>query len=279
MSAIDGGQEAECDRPDSVSVLEDTERLARQLLDQHERLRAAAASLEDERTPLGGATALLRSMDEERRVALEILASVDRDRGWVQRQLETLRRELADAQERGQQCSRQYLQIERQNSNLANLYVAAHRLHGSVERNEVLEGLQEILANLVGTEQIAVFEKADGGRRLVPVWVSGIDPDRYRWIEIGRGPIGRSAASGEIFLAGPGGDTERPTEDPDLTACIPLKLADGVIGAIAVFQLLPQKRRLEDVDRELFDLLATHAATALYCTKLHARVGGTEART
>ena len=45
-----------------------------------------------------------------------------------------------------------------------------------------------------------------------------------------------------------------------------MKLEDRVTGAIALFRLLPQKTALEAVDRELFDLLATHAAMALYCT-------------
>ena len=41
---------------------------------------------------------------------------------------------------------------------------------------------------------------------------------------------------------------------------------------IAIFGLLPQKGGIEDLDRELFDLLATQAAFALYCTGLHAKV-------
>ena len=39
--------------------------------------------------------------------------------------------------------------------------------------------------------------------------------------------------------------------------------------AIAIFGLLPQKQELAPVDYELFDLLATHAATALFCTRIH----------
>jgi hypothetical protein len=46
-----------------------------------------------------------------------------------------------------------------------------------------------------------------------------------------------------------------------------------VSGAIALFRLLPQKSGIEAVDRELFELLATHAATALHCARLHARQG------
>jgi hypothetical protein len=43
-----------------------------------------------------------------------------------------------------------------------------------------------------------------------------------------------------------------------------------VTGAIAVYGLLPHKPELEEVDFELFDLLAMHAATALRFTALEA---------
>jgi len=45
-----------------------------------------------------------------------------------------------------------------------------------------------------------------------------------------------------------------------------------VTGAIVIFRLLTQKPGLEEVDHEIFDLLASQAATALYCTRLHARL-------
>ena len=70
-------------------------------------------------------------------------------------------------------------------------------------------------------------------------------------------------------MAGPGG---APGEEPGLTACIPLKLEDRVVGAIALFRLLPQKSGFESLDMELFELLGTHAATALYASGLHERV-------
>jgi GAF domain-containing protein len=67
-------------------------------------------------------------------------------------------------------------------------------------------------------------------------------------------------------------DDSRPSDEPRLTACVPLKLQERVIGVIAVFQLLPQKARIEPVDRELFELLATAAAAALYCSTIKALV-------
>jgi hypothetical protein len=84
--------------------------------------------------------------------------------------------------------------------------------------------------------------------------------------------VARVASTGETWVAGDGGETVGP--EAALTACLPLKLEDRVTGAIAIFRLLPQKSGLEPVDRELFDLLATHAAMALYCTALHERQAG-----
>ena len=45
-------------------------------------------------------------------------------------------------------------------------------------------------------------------------------------------------------------------------------LEGRVTGAITVFNLLGQKPGLEPVDLQLFDLLASHAATALHCTRV-----------
>jgi hypothetical protein len=50
-----------------------------------------------------------------------------------------------------------------------------------------------------------------------------------------------------------------------------LKLDGRVTGALALFRLLPHKGGYQPLDNELFDLLATQAAVALYCTSLTAR--------
>ena len=100
----------------------------------------------------------------------------------------------------------------------------------------------------------------------------GFSPESCPSVRVGSGRIGRAVQTGEIFVAEPAGASEGVTLEERLTACIPLVLDGKVTGAIAIFRLLPQKAGIEDVDRELFDLLATHAATALYCTSVHARL-------
>jgi hypothetical protein len=94
----------------------------------------------------------------------------------------------------------------------------------------------------------------------------GINAREWAGVPLGDGVIGTVVRSGERFVAGetlmqPFGREEH------LSACIPLKLDDKVVGAIGIFRLLQQKPALEAVDFELFDLLGSHAASALFCTR------------
>jgi hypothetical protein len=240
----------------ALKVHEGTQRFAHDLLAENEKLRALAASLQSEKL-----------LAEEQMLAGR--EELDRHK----REQLRLERELAEIESENRRFSRQYVEVEQQNSNLVNLYVASYRLHGTLDRQEVLEIVQEIIANLVGSEQMAVFELAPESSALSLVMSSGIEPGPYRSVPVGSGLIGRVAQTGEVYLATEDrGETGRP-EEADLTACVPLNLDGRVTGVLAVFRLLPQKTGIEDLDRELFDLLATHAAMALYCTALHARLG------
>jgi hypothetical protein len=175
---------------------------------------------------------------------------------------------LRHAQEESERYAAQYRDLESQNTSLANLYVASYRLHGSLDRGDVLTTIQEIVTNLVGCEEIAIFEADATGTSLLLAAATGIDTRPYEKVPFGAGTIGRCAAAGATFIAS---DDGAPGDDALLSACVPLRLEGRVSGAIALFRLLPQKSGIEAVDRELFDLLATHAATALHCASLHAR--------
>jgi hypothetical protein len=244
-------------------VREDTRRYVHDLLSENEKLRVLVASLESEKTQLKEEKLLL----QERL----LLAREELDR--IRSEEVSLQRKLASIETEHRQFSEQYEKVEHQNSNLANLYVASYRLHGTLDRQEVLGIIQEIIINLVGSEELGIFELNPKGGVLSLASSVGIDPARYQSIPLGSGLIGRVALSGEPYLgAHPGGAAATPDE-VNLTACIPMKLNDKVTGAIAVFHLLPQKDGLEALDHELFDLLATHAAMALYCTSLHTAAG------
>jgi GAF domain-containing protein len=162
---------------------------------------------------------------------------------------------------------------EAQVSNLASLYVAVTSVHGALDRPTVLSSVQEIVTNLIGSEEMAIFETDAAQGRLTLLASMGIEPGPYQEVTIGEGAIGRAAATGERLIRQEGGSL---TEDGDaaLTACIPLNVAGRVVGVLAVFRLLPHKGSLDAIDIDLFDVLAAHAASALLFTRLYAASDG-----
>jgi K+-sensing histidine kinase KdpD len=234
-------------------VNEETRDYLLELVTENERIRAVVTTLEEDRLRAARERERLRSeLDAERLIRQHLEADVG-----------ALAGESKGHQER-------YREIERQNSNLANLFVAAFRLHATLDRGEVLAVIQEIIINLVGSEEIAILEVADGDA-LVLGASFGIDTTRWQRVPLHAGRIGRTVAAGAPWTRE--GPAAQGAGDPDdgLTACIPLSFAGRVIGAIAVFRLLPHKTHLEEVDHEIFGLLATHAALALYSAGLHAK--------
>jgi hypothetical protein len=158
---------------------------------------------------------------------------------------------------------------EVQVGNLASLYVAVTSVHGAVDRPSVLSSVQEIVTNLIGSEEMAIFETDATRGRLTLLASLGIEPGRYQEIALGEGAIGHAAVTGDRLIRQEGGS---PTEDGDagLTACIPLKVGGRIVGVLAVFRLLPHKGCLDAIDIDLFDVLAAHAASALLFTRLYA---------
>ena len=235
-------------------VMENSQRFSLGLMGENERLRALAAALQVEKLRL-----------EE-----EVLAAHEAIDHHKREQLH-LQRELAEITSENRHFTSQFAEIEQQNSNLVNLYVATYRLHGTVDRQEAIAIIQEIVANLIGSEEMGIFEADTSGQTLVLIGSNGIKPEEYKALPASAGLIGRVFSTGERYVAGEG-DTQGLTQsETELTACIPLRVGDRSTGALAIFRLLPQKSGIEALDRELFDLLATHAATALLFTALAAK--------
>ena len=129
------------------------------------------------------------------------------------------------------------------------------------------------MANLIGSEELAIFEREPGSAELSLVASFGVDEAPLRHIAVGRGLIGRAAATGEVYVHGEGDAGVAVPAEAQVTACIPLSLDGQVTAVIAIFRLLSHKPALAAADRELFDLLASQAAVALYCTRLHLQYG------
>ncbi len=253
----------------SLKLREVTESLRSQRDELEQQRRTAEAevpgpdappSLEPLRNaPLGEPAAELGT----RRLHVE-LAQAREELEHHRAEAEHLRGRVAELEAENRRVCDQYVASLDRAMDIGNLYVALRRLHGGLNRGEILSALQEIVVNLVGSEELAIFERQ--GDRLVAASSMGVAPEQLRDVPLGSGPIGRAAAEGRILVADAGA-----ADGPGLSACVPLKLGEEVVGAIAIFRLLGQKTGIGEGDRELFEVLATHAALALRSAALEER--------
>jgi hypothetical protein len=243
----------------SRRVQAETESYIRDLLDQTQRLRTLAASLQAEKEALQEELSSLRVELDRRKV----------EEAGLQQQLVEVARANQDSLDR-------YHEVVLQNASISNLYVATYRLHGTVDRESVLGAIQEVAANLIGCEELAFFVPAGGGERLRPLAAVGLEAARLPTVALGEGPIGTAAASLEIYSSDSPGTTESE-ESPDVSACVPLHVEGRLLGVVALYRLLPQKfDGFTDLDLELLRLIATHGAVAFYCSELRDRTAPRE---
>ena len=131
------------DSPDTyvLQVRDNTRRYVQDLLRENERLNEVTVTLEGER------------LDLERQL-LDTQSKLDtqaNNRSQLQEKVAAIETENLRFTER-------YAEIEKQNADLANLYVASYRLHSTLDRQEVVSVIEEIIINLIGSEELAIFE-------------------------------------------------------------------------------------------------------------------------
>ena len=170
-------------------------------------------------------------------------------------------------EEENQNFANRYVEIEEENNMLANLYIASYQLHSTLDFKEVLQIILEIVINLIGAEEFGVLLLDEKTNQLEPVASEGIETSALPSITVGKGIIGEAVKTGENYFIDSLEGYQRDFEKP--LVCIPLKIKEHVIGVIAIYKLLTQKDQFTSVDYELFTLLAGHAATAVFSSRMY----------
>ncbi len=227
-------------------ILKENERLRFQILQLEEGLKKRP---EEVQAPDQETLRLRRKIDDLEREKQEIVARIQQ------------------VEEENLDFANRYVEVENQNNMLANLYIASYQLHSTLDHKEVLQIITEIVINLIGAEEFAVMVIGDKVRKLHAVACEGLELPDIPPVRIGEGIIGEAARSGENYFIEHMEGYVRDLKSP--LVCIPLKIKDHVIGVLVIYKLLEQKDRFADVDFELFTLLAGHAATAIFSSKLY----------
>jgi len=173
----------------------------------------------------------------------------------------------AEVEKENKDFADRYIEVEEENNNLANLYIASHQLHSTLDYKEVLRIILEIVIYLVGAETFGIMLLDEKHNEMVTVAAEGIEPHEIENVKIGNGTVGEVAVQGESYFAENLNRDEIDLTDP--VACVPLKIKEDVIGLLVIYKLLTQKEFFKNIDFELFNLLAGHAATAIYSAKLY----------
>jgi hypothetical protein len=159
-------------------------------------------------------------------------------------------------------------QLERNHFLLERLYASSARLVQALETGDVFEAIAEIIANLIGSEEVAIFDYCPAKKTFSLEWALGVEPEALQHFASGPGMFGRAAELGISQFKERQPDAALLHFEKDLTACVILKPGSEVVGLIAIFGLLPQKSCLGWVDFELFKFLETYAAVAIQFQKL-----------
>lgn len=159
-------------------------------------------------------------------------------------------------------------QIERNHFLLKRLNAASARLIQALDDGDVYPAIAEIIANLIGSEEVAIFHYEASRESFYLAWSWGIDEETLKQFATGVGLIGRAARQGATQFRERVTDIPLRHHEQKLTACVVLKSSGEVVGVIPILGLLPQKNGLEWADFELLKFLETYGAVAVQFQKL-----------
>jgi len=153
------------------------------------------------------------------------------------------------------------------------LKAARKRLAESKDQEDAIEGVREIVANFLGSEEMGLFRVDRRTGTFQVFWSFGIDLEDYDLLramgEAGLERVMRGECHVEL------GARERSGTMAKAQAFVPIRVADQTIAILAILRLLPQKVAFDSSDMELFKLLSHEAAQPLFGPTDH-RTSGNE---
>ncbi|MEW6068836.1 MAG: GAF domain-containing protein [Nitrospirota bacterium] len=237
-----------------LQVFKKGEEFTKELIKENERLRFRVAQLEGALEKTGN--------EEKNRLYEERIKALENE-------INSLMERYKKVEDENKDFASKYIEVETENNNLANLYVASYQLHSTLDFNEVLKIVLEIIINLIGAEKFALYLMDEKTNELLPAASEGLSLSDMPKVKTGEGRIGIVAKQGESYFSENMMYNAETIDTKNPIVCIPLKIKEHVIGVISIYSLFVQKAGFTNVDYELFNLLAGHAATAIFSSKLY----------
>lgn len=145
----------------------------------------------------------------------------------------------------------------------AKVYAARMRLQNAIDQADALDAIREIAANLIGTEEVAVFKVDKKRSELWLYWSFGVDPNKHSVLEVSREPKLKQVLGGKaVYRLRLSNENLLSTDDP-VSALVPVLVDGAPCAVIVLFRLFPHKPGIEPVDREICEVLSNCAGRAI----------------
>lgn len=192
-------------------------------------------------------------------------SDAERDAGDARDEIDQLKRRLAEAETDLEETTNRMVEVEHQRGRLMGLYVATCELHETLDLEEVKRTVGEIAIELLGADSFALLLRqgdTDGYEVAVSRRTVGVADGLF----VGPDYTGGDPMVDEALVDGVLRTTTE--EGSHALAVVPLAIKGSTMGALVILKLLDHKASLTSEDRDLLDLLAAHAASALFAAQL-----------
>lgn len=177
-----------------------------------------------------------------------------------------LEEEVRAAERDREELTTRLVEAEHQLGRLMNLYVATFQLHATLDPSEVQATIAEIAVDLLGAERFVLLLRAEGSDDCELALSRGLEEDGSGLYSgnsyTGGDPLVDAALDDGVLRMG-------PDEFSDVIAAVPLRVQDAIVGVLVILKLFDHKTILRAEDRDLLDLLAAHAASALFAARVY----------
>jgi GAF domain-containing protein len=180
--------------------------------------------------------------------------------------IEILEHQLEAAMRDQEELTDQLVDAENLAGKLMSLYVATYQLHVSLDPVEVQNAIAEIAKDLLGASSFALLIKDEGDGGCEVALSQGMrDGSRFQGEHYlgGDAMVDATLADGVLRLEQQG--------ESEALAAVPLRVEEAIVGALVILRLLDHKATPLSEDRDILDLLAAHAASALFAARVYSK--------
>ena len=141
---------------------------------------------------------------------------------------------------------------------------ARKRLQECESQGEACEVVREIVSNLLGCEEMAVFELDARDKRPSLVWSFGVETKSIHFRELCPDARFSRLLSGHTCV------NERHVDGGDFqhkraaTACVPILLEGRTAGVLLLVRMLPQKANIDELDHGVLAVVSKEAGRPLF---------------